>query len=92
MTGQTAPFNWSRTPSREGISKVYFADPDNFTSFNSNDSWITKKEFANAMDLYNEIVELKMRKVFFKRMFVYSLAAIPFGIIIVNVVTTLYNL
>jgi hypothetical protein len=89
MTNKKQPFNWSRVPSKEGVSKVYLADPTTYTMFNSVDGWMTKQEFINSLDLYNEINELKIRKRTFKSLFVYTLAALPFGIIIFNIITSL---
>ena len=88
MTTKRTPFNWSRTPSKEGVSKVYLADPTTYTTFNSYDGWMTKEEFINSLNVYNEIVELRMRKKFFKTLFVYSLASIPFIIILINIISS----
>jgi hypothetical protein len=76
------PFNWSRTPSDENIHKVFLADPNAYTTFGKS---ITKDELCNSLAVYNKIVSLEQKKQFFKNMFVFTLAAIPFLVFIYNI-------
>jgi hypothetical protein len=62
------PFNWSRTPSREGINKVFLADPYAYTTFGKH---ITKDELC--------------KKVWFRNMFYFTLAMIPFIFFVYNI-------
>ena len=76
------PFNWSRTPTRESTYKVFLANPNAYTSFGKS---ITKDELSNSLAVYNKIVSLEQKKQFFKNMFVFTLAAIPFLVFIYNI-------
>jgi hypothetical protein len=76
------PFNWSRTPTREGVSQVFLADPNAYTTFGKS---ITKEELCNSLALYNKIVSLEQNKAYFKNLFFATLAMIPFVILIYNI-------
>ena len=76
------PFNWSRTPTNENIHKVFFADPNAFTSFGKS---ITKDELCNSLALHNKIVSLEQKKQMFKNMFVFTLVMIPFFFLFYNI-------
>lgn len=75
------PFNWSRTPSRENIHKVFLADPNAYSSMGKH---ITKDELCNSLAVYNKIIALEQKKYFFRSMFLFTLAAIPFSIFFYN--------
>jgi hypothetical protein len=76
------PFNWSRTPSDENIHKVFFADPNAFTTFGKS---ITKDEICNSLALHNKITSLEQKKQMFKNMFVFTLVMIPFFFFFYNI-------
>lgn len=76
------PFNWSRKPSSEQISGVYFADPSAYTSFGKS---ITKDEFCSSLDVYNRITALEQKKQFFRNMFFGTLILIPFVFFFYNI-------
>jgi hypothetical protein len=75
------PFNWSRTPSKENIHKVFLADPNAYTSLGKH---ITKDELCNSLAVYNKIRLLEQKKQTFRNMFYFTLAAIPFSIFFYN--------
>ena len=77
------PFNWSRHPSREGISQVFLADPNAFTTFSKKD--ITKDELCNSLATHNQIVALENNKQFFRNMFFTTLALLPFIFLFYNI-------
>lgn len=79
-------FNWSRVPSREGIHSVYIANPIAYVSFGRE---ISRSEMANSLATWNRINELKAKKLLFKRLFIATLASIPFLIIIHNMITSI---
>ena len=76
------PFNWSRTPSQEGVERVFLADPNAYTTFGKS---ITKDELCNSLSLYNKIVSLEQKKQMFKNMFVFTLVMIPFFFFFYNI-------
>lgn len=76
------PFNWSRTPTREGVQMVFLADPNAYTTFGKS---ITKDELCKSLTLYNRIIALEQKKTFFKNLFFTTLAGIPFAILIHNI-------
>jgi len=76
------PFNWSRTPTREGTQMVFLADPNAYTTFGKS---ITKEELCNSLALYNKIVSLEQKKAYFKNLFFATLAIMPFAILIYNI-------
>ena len=76
------PFNWSRTPSQEGVERVFLADPNAYTTFSKS---ITKDELCNSLSTYNKITVLEQNKQFFRNMFVTTLVLIPFFFIFYNV-------
>jgi hypothetical protein len=76
------PFNWSRTPSREGINKVFLADPNAYITFGK---YITKDELCNSLALHNKITGLENKKVWFRNMFYFTLAMIPFIFFVYNI-------
>lgn len=78
----TAPFNWSRHPSREKISHVFLADPQAYTTFGKS---ITKDEFCNSIATYNKIVALEQTKQQLRDMLFTTLAIVP-------VIFFLYNI
>lgn len=82
-TRRVEPFNWSRNPSKEGISKVFLADPNAFTTFSKKD--ITKDEICNSLATYNQIAALETKKQFFRNMFYTTLALIPFIFFVYNI-------
>lgn len=67
-------FDWSKTPSREGVSKVYLSDPNLYSKFGKD---ITRDEFVNALSKYNRIRELEDNKLFFRNLFLYGLLFLP---------------
>lgn len=77
------PFNWSRHPSREGVSQVFLADPNAFTTFSKKD--ITKDELCNSLATHNQIVALENNKQFFRNMFFTTLALLPFIFLFYNI-------
>lgn len=81
-TKKTGPFDWSRHPSRENISKVFLADPQAMTSFGKS---ITKEEFSHSLDVYNQIMSLERKKKFFRDMFYTTLLLLPFAFFFYNV-------
>jgi hypothetical protein len=76
------PFNWSRTPSREGVEKVFLADPNAYTTFGKS---ITKEEFANSIHTYNKILALENKKQMFRDTLFFVLAMIPIFFFIYNI-------
>jgi hypothetical protein len=76
------PFNWSRTPSREGVERVFLADPSAYTSFGKS---ITKDEFCNSLALYNRIIGLENKKRMYSNMLFFTLAMIPFFFLFYNI-------
>jgi hypothetical protein len=76
------PFDWSRTPTREGVERVFLADPNAYTTFGKS---ITKDELCNSLALYNKIVSLEQKKTYFKNLFFTTLAMIPFAVLIYNI-------
>jgi hypothetical protein len=76
------PFNWSRTPSQEGVERVFLADPNAYTTFGKS---ITKDELCNSLSTYNKITALEQNKQFFRNMFIATIALIPFFFIFYNI-------
>jgi len=77
------PFNWSRHPSREGVSQVFLADPQAMTSFGKS---ITKDEFCNSIATYNKIMALEQNKRQLRDMLYFTtLAMLPFFFFIYNI-------
>lgn len=76
------PFNWSRIPSREGIFKVFFADAKSYSPLGR---YITKDELCNSLEFYTKIKQLEQKKQFFKNMFLFTLAMIPFFFLFYNI-------
>jgi len=76
------PFNWSRNPSREGISQVFLADPQAMTTFGKS---ITKDEFCNSIATYNKIVALEKNKKQLRDMLVFTLAMLPVFFFLYNI-------
>lgn len=81
-TRRVEPFNWSRQPSKDGISKVFLADPQAYTTFSKH---ITREEFTNSLATYNKIISLEQTKQFFRNMFFTTLALIPVIFFIYNI-------
>ena len=79
-TGQ--PFSWSRQPSREGISQVFLADPQAYTTFGKS---ITKDEFCNSIATYNKIIALEKNKKQLRDMLVFTLAMLPVFFFLYNI-------
>lgn len=79
-------FNWSRVPSQEGIHSVYIATPGSYTTYGKD---ITKEEMANSLATWIKIEELNAKKALFKKLFIITLASIPFISIIYNMVKTI---
>lgn len=79
-------FNWSRTPSREGIHSVYIAAQDSYATYKND---ITRTEMANSLSNWNRINELRANRQMFKTLFIITLVSIPFIAIIYNVFSTL---
>lgn len=75
-------FNWSRLPSSEHIKGVYLANPNAYTSFGKA---ITREELVFSLANYNRIVDLEQKKLFFKNLFFFTLASIPFIFLIHNI-------
>jgi hypothetical protein len=89
---QMVRFDWSRTPSREGIHSVYIANPTAHSSDSTYSKYgreITKEELSNALSTWNRITDLNTKKTLFKRLFFLTLASIPFISIIYNMVSTI---
>lgn len=78
----TEPFNWSRNPTREGISKVFLADPQAYTTFGKS---ITKDEFCNSIATYNKITTLEKNKSQLRDMLFFTLAMLPFFFFLYNI-------
>lgn len=76
------PFNWSRTPTQEGVEIVFLADPNAYTTFGKS---ITKDELCNSLSTYNKITALEQNKQFFRNMFITTIALIPFFFIFYNI-------
>ena len=76
------PFNWSRRPSREGISQVFLADPQAYTTFGKS---ITKDEFCNSIATYNKIVALEQNKKQLRDTLVFTLAMLPVFFFLYNI-------
>ena len=81
-TRRTEPFNWSRHPSREGVSQVFLADPQAYTTFGKS---ITKDEFCNSIATYNKIVALEKNKKQLRDMLVFTLAMLPVFFFLYNI-------
>ena len=81
-TRRLEPFNWSRKPSHDGVSHVFFADPQALTNFGKS---ITKDEFCNSLATYNRITTLENNKQFFRGMFFTTLALLPFIFFVYNI-------
>ena len=81
-TRRPEPFNWSRHPSQEGVSQVFLADPQAFTTFGKS---ITKDEFCNSIATYNKFIALENNKQFFRNMFFTTLALLPFIFFLYNI-------
>jgi hypothetical protein len=79
---KVTPFDWSRTPSKENIQKVFFADPNAYTTFGKS---ITKEEFANSIHTYNKILALENKKQMFRDTLFFVLAMIPIFFFIYNI-------
>ena len=75
-------FNWSRIPSKENVKGVYLANPNAYTSFGKA---ITQEELVFSLANYNRIVDLEQKKQFFKNLFFFTLASIPFIFLIYNI-------
>lgn len=75
-------FNWSRFPSNERITKVYLANPNAYTTFGKS---ITKEELIFSLANYNRIVDLEQKKFFFRNLFYFTLASIPFIVLFYNI-------
>ena len=82
-TRRVEPFNWSRNTSKDGIHKVFLADPNAFTTFSKKD--ITKDELCNSLATYNQIAVLESNKQFFRNMFFTTLALVPFIFLFYNI-------
>lgn len=81
-TRRTSSFNWSRHPTREGISHVFLADPQAFTTFGKS---ITKDEFCNSIATYNKIVALEQNKKQLRDMLFVTLAILPVFFFLYNI-------
>lgn len=79
---RTYNLDLSRHPSRDGVSKVYFANPDVYSSFGKD---ITKEQFINSMSTYNRILDLEKKKVLLKETLMYVCLSIPFFVFIFNI-------
>lgn len=77
-----ANFNWSRIPSHDKVQGVYLANPNTYTSFGKA---ITREELVFSLANYNRIVDLEQKKRFFKNLFFFTLASIPFIFFIHNI-------
>lgn len=87
--GNRQRFDWSRNPSKEGVSYVYIASPGSYASYGRE---ITKDEMAYALSTWNRINELKAKKMMFKNLFIATLVSIPFLAIIYNMLNTILGL
>lgn len=83
---KAARFNWSRTPSRDGIHSVYIATPGSFSSFGKD---ITREELANSLSTWNRINDLNAKKAMFRTLFFITLASIPFIAMAYNIISTI---
>jgi len=75
-------FDWSRTPSREGVSMVFLSDPSLYSKFGRD---ITRDEFINSLSKYNRIRELESNKLFFRNLFFYTLLSFPIIFFMYNI-------
>jgi hypothetical protein len=87
--GKPISFDWSRTPSREGISSVYIASPNSYAIYGRD---ITKEEMANSLATWSHINELAAKKAMFKRLFIFTLVASPFLVVIYNMIKAIITL
>jgi len=78
----TEPFNWSRHPSKEGITQVFLADPQAFTTFGKS---ITKDEFCNSIATYNKIMTLEKNKAQLRDTLFFTLAMLPIFFFLYNI-------
>ena len=76
------PFNWSRTPSRESVERVFLADPNAYTTFGKS---ITKEEFAHSLHTYNKIIGLENKKKMLRDTLYFVIAMIPIFFFIYNI-------
>jgi hypothetical protein len=76
------PFDWSKTPSRDGVYKVFLSDPSVYSKFGKD---ISREEFINALSKYNRIKELEYNKLFFRNLFFYTLLSFPIMFFVYNV-------
>ena len=67
-------FNWSKTPSREGVSMVFLSDPSVYSKFGKD---ISRNDFINSLSKYNRIRELEGNKLVFRNLFLYTLLLFP---------------
>lgn len=81
-TKKTEAFNWSRHPSHEGITKVFLADPQAYTTFGKS---ITKDEFCNSIATYNKIVALEQNKKQLRDALFVTLAMLPVFFFLYNI-------
>lgn len=84
----TEPFNWSRQPTREGVSQVFLADPQAYTTFGKS---ITKDEFCNSIATYNKIVALEQNKKQLRDMLFFTLAMLPIFFFLYNIFIGVYR-
>jgi len=76
------PFNWSRHPSRDGVSQVFLADPQAYTTFGKS---ITKDEFCNSIATYNKIIALEQNKKQLRDTLIFTLAMLPVFFFLYNI-------
>jgi hypothetical protein len=76
------PFNWSRTPSREGVELVFLSDPNAYTTFGKS---ITKEEFSNSIHTYNKITILENKKKMLRDALFFVMALIPIFFFLYNI-------
>jgi hypothetical protein len=86
---RTQRFDWSKNPTKEGVSQVYIASPGSYATYGRE---ITKDEMAYALSTWNRINELKEKKRMFKNLFIATLVSIPFLVIIYNMLSTILRL
>jgi hypothetical protein len=76
------PFNWSRTPTQEGVERVFLADPNAYTTFGKS---ITKDELCNSLAVHNRIIGLENKKQMLRDTLFFVLAMIPVFFFIYNI-------
>jgi hypothetical protein len=74
-------FNWNRYPSREGVSRVFFANSDEYTEYGND---ITKAELTHMLWVHNNMNDMESKRKFHQMLVYIALASLPFFYVILT--------